>query len=393
MKIAFYQPSHKNQSRNVAHIQYIATRPGADRGELNVGDELDADPGTAAGHAKYMDERPGSHGLFSPESETPDLKEVQRELKNHEGIVWRMVLSLKEEDAGRLGYTTREAWEKALRATMPEAAAKMGIRESNLKWVAAFHQAQGHPHVHVVVWEKTPQRSRGVLSLGERKDIRRVFVREIYAEERLALTAKKSAIRDLIKETARKDIFSIVREIEKASLEVRALAGQEPGLSPTLLPKTREELLNQLKGLSSIMPGKGRIALAYMPTEVKEKAREISDWILSQPGFLASVEKYKELAKQLAAHHTLRPEALNRAAEKAYEDIRDRVAQIVLRGASAMKAAELDTTKLTNYVWRSAWRALERERLRAEAQVLLAAERELQRKKREAEREGKSREG
>ncbi|TYP56834.1 MobP3 family relaxase [Thermosediminibacter litoriperuensis] len=397
MKVAFYQPSNINQARNAAHIQYIATRPGADRGELNIGDDLDADPGTAAGHAKYMDERPGSHGLFGPESETPDLREVQRELKNHNGIVWRMVLSLKEEDAVRLGYTAREAWEKALRASMPEAAAKMGIQESNLKWVAAFHQAQGHPHVHVVIWEKTPQRSKGVLSFGERKDLRRVFVREIYAEERLALTAEKSAIRDLIRDTARKDILSVIREIKKASLEVRALAGQEPGLSPTLLPKTREELLNQLKGLSSIMPGKGRIALAYMPTEVKEKAREISDWILRQPGFLASVDKYKELAKQLAAHHTLRTEALNRAAEKAYEDIRDRVAQIVLRGAAAIKAVEskereLDITKLTNYVWRSAWRALERERLRAEAQVLLAAEREMQRKKREAEREGKSRE-
>lgn len=398
MKVAFYQPSHKNQARNVAHIQYIATRPGADRGELNIVDDLEVDPDTPAGHTKYMDERPGSHGLFGPESETPALKEVQRELKNHNGIVWRMVLSLKEEDAARLGYTAREAWEKALRASMPEAAAKMGIRESNLKWVAAFHQAQGHPHVHVVMWEKTPQRTRGVLSLGERKDLRRVFVREIYAEERLTLTTEKSAIRDLIRDTARKDILSVIREIKKASLEVRALAGQEPGLSPTLLPKTREELLNQLKGLSSIMPNKGRIALAYMPPEVKEKAREISDWILKQPGFAKSVEGYKDLARQLAAYYTLRPETLDKAAEKAYEDIRDRIAQIILRGAAAIKAVvskerELDTTKLTNYVWRSAWRALERERLRAEAQVFLAAEREMERKKREAEREGKSREG
>ncbi|ADL07203.1 MobP3 family relaxase [Thermosediminibacter oceani] len=340
IKIAFYKASQKNQAKNVAHIQYIATRPGADRGEFNIGDDLDADPGTAAGHAKYMDERPGSHGLFGPENKTPDLREVQRELKDHNGIVWRMVLSLKEEDAIRLGYTARESWEKALKATMPEAAAKMGIRESNLKWVAAFHQAQGHPHVHVVMWEKTPQRTRGVLSLGERKDLRRVFVREIYAEERLALTAKKSAIRDLIRETARKDVFSVIREIEKARLEVRALAGQEPGLPPVLHTVTQEELINKLNGLAKIMPGHGRVALKYMPVEVKKEAREIADWILSQPGFTGSVERYKDLARQLAGYHTFQEQRLNEAAQKAYEDMRDRVAQIVLQGAVKVQQIE-----------------------------------------------------
>jgi hypothetical protein len=340
MKVAFYQPSHKNQARNVAHIQYIATRPGADRGELNIGDDLEVDPDTPAGHAKYMDERPGSHGLFGPEDVAPNLKEVQKELKNHDGIVWRMVLSLKEEEAVRLGYTARESWEKTLRATMPEAAAKMGIRESNLKWVAAFHQAQGHPHVHVVMWEKTPQRTRGVLSLGERKDLRRVFVREIYAEERLALTAKKSAIRDLIRETARKDIFGIVREIEKARLEIRAVDGREPGLPPVLHTVTQEELINKLNGLAKIMPGHGRIALKYMPAEVKKEAREIAEWILSQPGFAGSVERYKDLTRQLAGHHTFQEQKLNEAAQKAYEDVRDRVAQIVLQGAVRVQQIE-----------------------------------------------------
>jgi len=393
MKVAFYQPSHKNQAKNVAHIQYIATRPGADRGELNIGDEIEVDPDTPAGHAKYMDERPGSHGLFGPEKGTPNLKEVQRELKNHNGIVWRMVLSLKEEDAVRLGYTSRESWERALRAAMPEAAAKMGIRESNLKWTAAFHQAQGHPHVHIVMWEKTPQRTRGVLSFGERRDLRRVFVREIFAEERLTLTAEKSAIRDLIRETARKDILNLIKEVKKARVEIRAFSGQAVGLSPILSNQNREELLKHLKELSSIMPKKGRIALEYMPSEVKEKAREISDWILKQPGFFKSIERYKDLSKELTSYHTSNPEALEKAAEKAYEDIQKRMSQIVLKGAAALQEEKsVDVTRLTNSVWRSAWRALERERLRAEAQALIAAEIEMQRKRQESERSEKARE-
>jgi len=402
MKLAFYPPTKQNRQRNVCHVRYIATRPGADRGELEPEKE---DPGTAAGHVKYAGERPGSHGLFGPEEGvTTDLKATQEELRSHKGIVWRAVLSLREDDAVRLGYTTRKAWETLLRATVAEAAAKMGILESNLRWVAAFHAAQGHPHVHLIWWEKNPARTRGMLSEGEKRDLRRVFVKEIYAEERSRLLAEKTAIRDLLRETARQDVLHLAREIRQARLEVRALAGGEPGIAPVLNPAAEQELAGRLSGLAAIMPGQGRAALAYMPDEVKAQAREIADWILKQPGFSQSAGRYQELARQIASHYTLKPEALDEAARKAYEDIRDRVAQVVLKGAAAInrlereiefsekqeaKQIQAEKGRIANSVWKAAWRALERERTRAEAQALLAAERDLERRRRKAREEGR----
>ncbi|WP_338832855.1 hypothetical protein MHLNE_16050 [Moorella humiferrea] len=402
MKLAFYPPTKQNRQRNVCHVRYIATRPGADRGELEPEKE---DPGTAAGHVKYAGERPGSHGLFGPEEGvTPDLKATQEELKNHKGIVWRAVLSLREDDALRLGYTTRKAWETMLRATVAEAAAKMGIREENLRWVAAFHTAQGHPHVHLMWWEKKPARTRGMLSEGEKRDLRRVFVREIYAEERSMLLAEKTAIRDLIRETARQDVLHLAREIKQARLEIRALEGGEPGIAPVLNPAGEQELVNRLSGLAANLPGHGRAALAYMPDEVKARTREIADWILKQPGFSQSAGRYQELARQIASHYTLKPEALDEAARKAYEDIRDRVAQVVLRGAAAInrlereiefsekqeaKQIQAEKCRIANSVWKAAWRALERERTRAEAQAQLLAERDLERRRRRAREEGR----
>ena len=137
-----------------ANLKYIATRPGADRGDLepetseayrdprerSIEDDFGpVKPGTAAGHVKYMSERPGSHGLFDADG-VANLKAAMHEIKHHKGIVWRDVVSLHEDDAVRLGYTTREAWEDALRRAMPDVAMAMGIREDNLRWVAAFHQ-------------------------------------------------------------------------------------------------------------------------------------------------------------------------------------------------------------------------------------------------------------
>lgn len=395
LKLAFYAPTKQNQQRNASHIRYIATRPGADRGEL---EPEKIEPGTAAGHVKYAGERPGSHGLFTQDEDHPDLKAVQRELFQHRGVVWRAVLSLREDDAVRLGYTTRKAWETMLRSTVAEAARKMGIQETNLRWVAAFHAVQGHPHVHLVWWEKNPARTRGVISEGEKKDMRRVFVREIYAEERTRLLAEKTALRDLIREMARSDILSLAREIRRARLEVRALAGQEPGIAPEINPAVEQELAARLSKLASLMPGRGRVALAYMPEEVKEEAREIADWILRQPGFNQSLSRYRDLAKQIAGYHTAKPKALDEAARKAYEDVRDRIAQEVLRGAAVInqlqcepklepRQARHEQVRAAHTVWKAAWRALERERTRAEAEALLLAERDLERRKRKEREE------
>jgi hypothetical protein len=390
VKLKFYPPG--TGAKNAAHAKYIATRPGADRGELEA-EELDA-----AGHVKYAAERPRSHGLFGPDEEqVPVLEKVQDELRRHEGIVWRAVVSLREDDAQRLGYLTREAWERALRTSVSEVAHAMGIRESNLRWVAAFHAEAGHPHVHLLFWEAAPERTRGVVSKGERKDIRRAFARQIFAEERSRLYAEKTAIRDLIRDLAKGDVTqaqALARDVFKAQLEVEAMNGKAAGVPPRLYDEVRIELAQRLENLARIMPGRGRVALKYMPEDVKSQAREIADWLLKQPVFVLKAERYTEVARELASHHTLKPEALAHAAEKAYADLRDRVAQVVLRAAGEInrvdRHAALDTSRLANSVWRAAWRALERERTRAEAQAELekrAQERKQQKQQQRNEEE------
>ena len=68
----------------------------------------------------YIAERPGveklgKHGLFSLSDDKIDLDKVSDEVSNHEGIVWTHVVSLKREDAERLGCNNADAWKSLMR--------------------------------------------------------------------------------------------------------------------------------------------------------------------------------------------------------------------------------------------------------------------------------------
>lgn len=355
MHLYFYKPSAENTSKNMSHISYIGMRPGVDLGtekkldesalednfELDIKEESYISPISAAGHVKYAHERPRSHGLFSSD-EVNNVKEIQQELNSHKGIVWRGILSLKETDAIRLGYDDREAWEDMLRSTVPLMANEMGIPESNLRWVAAFHQEQGHPHVHLVLWEKDPKRQRGLLTHPETKEIKKMFVSEIYGEERLRLSQEKTVERDLIRHIAKEDLVKTVelmREVraeqKQVELEMKAAgAVRSVGIPPKLYKETNVELAGKLSDLSAIMPQRGRLSYKFMPDDVKTKVDEISDWILKQPAQREPLDKYLNAVEMMTRQYTFKPEQIGEAKNKAYADIQKRVSQIVLKAAS-----------------------------------------------------------
>ena len=63
------------------------------------------------GYMKYIATRPrverlGSHGLFG-DTDGVELDKAMAELENYSGNVWTHIISLKREDAERLGYVER----------------------------------------------------------------------------------------------------------------------------------------------------------------------------------------------------------------------------------------------------------------------------------------------
>lgn len=97
-------------------------------------------------------ERIGEHGLFTDEGEPVILRQVQKEVAEHKGVVWTHVISLRREDAARLGYDSAAQWMALLRSKRAMLCKHMKIDSANLRWYAAFHNESHHPHVHLMVY-------------------------------------------------------------------------------------------------------------------------------------------------------------------------------------------------------------------------------------------------
>ncbi len=97
-------------------------------------------------------ERIGEHGLFTDAGVPVVLAQVQEDVCQHKGAVWTHVVSLRREDAARLGYDSGKQWQDLLRSKKAMLCKHMKIDSENLRWYAAFHNESHHPHVHLMVY-------------------------------------------------------------------------------------------------------------------------------------------------------------------------------------------------------------------------------------------------
>lgn len=77
-------------------------------------------------------ERIGEHGLFTDIGKAVVLHQVQEEVAQHKGVVWTHVVSLRREDAARLGYDSAEQWMALLRSKRAMLCKHMKIESANL---------------------------------------------------------------------------------------------------------------------------------------------------------------------------------------------------------------------------------------------------------------------
>jgi hypothetical protein len=109
------------------YVKYVATREGVEL--VNTLDN----------YVDYIATRPraqriGTHGLFCDSKEPLSLSQVADTVANHPGNVWMPILSLRREDAARLGYDNAENWRALLTSFAPELAEAMKIPPDQFRW-------------------------------------------------------------------------------------------------------------------------------------------------------------------------------------------------------------------------------------------------------------------
>ncbi len=205
-----YASSGKNVGGNFAN--YIAKRKGVDK-TINA-KKMDI-------HTKYIAERPGvvkmgEHGLFGQEDYV-DLKKASREINNHTGIVWTQVVSLRQEDAERLGYDTPDAWRNLVRSKQFEIANYHKIPAENMKWYGAFHKAEGHYHMHLIIFNKEP--GGEFLSKRDYNQYKDMYIKTMFKDELKQIYDERQSLRDKIIEEVKQNLDEFKIDIGQASDE------------------------------------------------------------------------------------------------------------------------------------------------------------------------------
>ena len=210
-------------------------------------------------YAKYIATRPraqrlGDHGLFGDE-EGVDLDRAMSELENYTGNVWTHIISLRREDATRLGYDNAQAWHSLLRTHRNKIAAAMKIPPQDFRWYAAFHDEGEHPHVHMMAWSAKP--GQAYLSKDGIKQIKSTLTNQIFKQEMYHLYQQKSASRDELVQEARKVMLEMSRQMAQGICE-------HPDMEQLM-----GELAQQLGGV------KGKKSYGYLSKPLKKLVDEI----------------------------------------------------------------------------------------------------------------------
>lgn len=261
------------------YMKYIATRPRA--------------------------ERIGAHGLFG-DDDSVSLEKAMAELERYSGNVWTHIISLKREDAARLGFDNAAAWRNLIQAHRNDIAAAMKIPPNDFRWYAAFHDEGEHPHIHMMAWSaKTGQ---AYLSKEGIRQIKSNLINDIFRNEMLHLYEQKSDSRD-----------ELVRESRRAMLEL--VHAMQDGVCDH--PDAEQLMLELAAQLGAV---KGKKSYGYLPKRLKNLVDKIVDEMERLPVVSECYDQWLLLQSKVDAYYHDKPqESVPLSKQKEFTQIKNAI--------------------------------------------------------------------
>lgn len=307
-KMRVQNPNKPNAAlREKANLNYIATRPGV---ILNEG---------------------CSHGLFgrtgeSDTQETIDLKEGKKRIeeRSKEGkVIYRCFLSLREEDALRLGIDTPEEWRELTKNNVKLIADGLGIKESNLEYAAAIHMEKGHPHVHISLWDKSSRVQEPFVHKNRAKEIRKNINHNVYRELLSEWYHEKSFSRDEMIKMQKELISGIPNDKADGN-------GRFPNMRQ-FDAALYQEVSEEIDAFRERLPPKGRITYKTLPPEQKEQLNKIIDKIVdANEDFSEEMKRYLFYSEKIGEIRG--GDGKEESVNQAKKDIYNRLGNVLLQG-------------------------------------------------------------
>lgn len=276
-------------------------------------------------YVRYIAERPGAeklgtHGLFTDEGVPIVLDQVEKEMAESKSNIWTHIISLRREDAARLGYETAEDWMNLLRSKRNVIAREMGIKPENFRWYGAFHNAGHHPHVHVMAYSIDPKEA--YLSQKGIENIKQELAKEIFRQDQISIYQKQTEYRDQLRDQGRKSISDIVAQINAGTY-------QNPSVEPLLV-----DLSNRLSRTT------GKKVYGYLKPDVKALVDQIVRELAADENIRKLYDLWYEQREDVLRTYTdTFPERVPLEKNKEFKSIRNAVIQEAMKIVTGIRGA------------------------------------------------------
>lgn len=273
-------------SKRENYVDYIASRPRA--------------------------QRKGSHALFTDTDEPLVLSQIADAVAHHPGNIWLPIISLRREDAARLGYDDAAQWRDLLTGFAPEMAEAMKIPVEQFRWYAAFHDEAHHPHLHMVCFSADGK--SGYLNTDGIEKIKAGLAKEIFRQELHELYGQQTMRRNALTQDARELLRQITEQMQNGTLE-------NPKIEQLMV-----YLSDQLKTT------KGKKLYGYLKAPLKSVVDEIVDELQKDARISQAYGLWYELRDEvLRTYRKDLPKRLPLSRQKEFRQIHNLVIQEAVR--------------------------------------------------------------
>ncbi len=235
-------------------------------------------------YVSYIAQRPraerlGAHGLFNGTGDALELSKIAEEVANHPGNVWLPIISLRREDAARLGYDNARQWQALLSNYAPQIADTMNIPWEQFRWYASYHDEGAHPHVHMVCYSADGR--SGFLDKEGIARIKSGLAKNIFRQELTEIYRQQTQRRDELVRQSGEVMKELIRQMLSGTLENPRIA------------QLMGELAQRLKSTS------GKKQYGYLKAPLKAVVDEIVDELAKDARVSSAYDLWYQLREEV----------------------------------------------------------------------------------------------